>query len=150
MATVEKDFKVKNGLIVSLGGTFGGTVTVATPTDLQHAATKQYVDEAAGVEVSETDPVITRDGQFYLNSLDNHLAVSFNDAWIKLATFADTAEMRQHIHDTAIDGTGLIVTIFQDAGFYNDIPSSLQDAGYYNLTEWGVTYDGGIPTDNFN
>ncbi len=86
----------------------------------------------------------------YLNSLDNHLAVSFNNTWIKLATFADTAEMRQHIHDTAIDGTGLIVTIFQDAGFYNSIPSSLQDAGGYNLTEWGVIYDGGVPIDNFN
>ena len=150
MTTVDKDFKVKNGLVVSLGGTFGGTVTVAAPTELQHAATKQYVDNSTGVEVSETDPAITRDGQFYLNSLDNHLAVSFNNVWIKLATFADTAEMRQHIHDTAIDGTGLIVTIFQDAGFYNSIPSSLQDAGGYNLTEWGVIYDGGVPTDNFN
>ena len=150
MTTVSKDFKVKNGLVVSLGGTFGGTVTVAAPTELQHAATKQYVDNSTGVEVSETDPAITRDGQFYLNSLDNHLAVSFNNVWIKLATFADTAEMRQHIHDTAIDGTGLIVTIFQDAGFYNSIPSSLQDAGGYNLTEWGVIYDGGVPTDNFN
>jgi hypothetical protein len=150
MTVVDKDFKVKNGLVVSLGGTFGGTVTVDTPTELQHAATKQYVDLATEVEVSETDPSITRNGQFYLNSLDNHLAVSFNNSWIKLATFADTAEMRQHIHDTAIDGTGLIVTIFQDAGFYNSIPSSLQDAGTYNLTEWGVIYDGGIPTDNFN
>jgi hypothetical protein len=150
MTTTEKDFKVKNGLVVSLGGTFGGTVTVAAPTELQHAATKQYVDNSAGVTVSETDPEITRDGQFYLNSLDNHLAVSFNNVWIKLATFADTAEMRQHIHDTAIDGTGLVVTIFQDAGFYNSIPSSLQDAGGYNLTEWGVIYDGGVPTDNFN
>jgi hypothetical protein len=150
MTTTDKDFKVKNGLVVSLGGTFGGTVTVAAPTELQHAATKQYVDNSAGVTVSETDPAITRDGQFYLNSLDNHLAVSFNNVWIKLATFADTAEMRQHIHDTAIDGTGLVVTIFQDAGFYNSIPSSLQDAGGYNLTEWGVIYDGGVPTDNFN
>lgn len=150
MATVEKDFKVKNGLLVSLGATFGGTVTVATPTASQHAATKAYVDNASVVTVSETDPAITRDGQFYLNTLDNHLAVSFNSSWIKLASFADTAEMRQHIHDTAIDGSGLVVTIFQDAGFYNDIPSSLQDAGSYNLTEWGVSYDGGVPTDNFN
>jgi hypothetical protein len=150
MTTVDKDFKVKNGLVVSLGGTFGGTVTVAAPTELQHAATKQYVDQSTGVVVSETDPEITRDGQFYLNSIDNHLAVSFNDVWIKLATFADTAEMRQHIHDTSIDGNGLIVTIFQDAGFYNSIPSSLQDAGSYNLTEWGVIYDGGNPVDNFN
>ena len=150
MTTADKDFKVKNGLVVSLGGTFGGTVTVAAPTELQHAATKEYVDQSAGVAVSETDPEITRDGQFYLNSLDNHLAVSFNNVWIKLATFADTAEIRQHIHDTSIDGNGLIVTIFQDAGFYNSIPSSLQDAGGYNLEEWGVIYDGGNPVDNFN
>ena len=150
MGTLEKDFKVKNGLIVSLGGTFGGNVTVATPTELQHAATKQYVDNASGVTVSATDPEITRDGQFYLNSTNNHLYVSLNSAWIMLASFSDTAEMRQHIHDTAIDGTGLIVTIFQDAGFYNTVPSSSQDAGFYNLTEWGVTYDGGVPLDNFN
>ncbi len=150
MATIDKDFKVKNGLIVSLGGTFGGTVTVANPTELQHAATKEYVDNASGVTVASEDPAITRDGQFYLNDTDNHLYVSLNDAWIMLANFSDTAEMRQHIHDTAIDGTGLIVTIFQDAGFYNTIPSSSQDAGYYNLTEWGVVYDGGSPVDNFN
>lgn len=150
MTTAEKDFKVKNGLIVSLGGTFGGTVTVATPTDLQHAATKEYVDNATGVEISDTDPVITRDGQFYLNSTNNHISVSYNNSWIRLATFEDTADMRQHIHDTAIDGTGLIVTIFQDAGFYNSIPSSSQDAEFYNRTEWEILYDGGIPIDNFN
>jgi len=43
MATSDKDFKVKNGLNVALGGTFGGTVTVATPTLSTHAATKGYV-----------------------------------------------------------------------------------------------------------
>lgn len=150
MATVDKDFKVKNGLVVSLGGSFGGTVSVASPTLAQHAATKEYVDQASNVAVAATDPEITKDGEFYLNSEDGHLSVSYNGAWIKLASFADTAEMRQHIHDTAIDGTGLIVTIFQDGGFYNSIPSSVQDAGYYNLSDWGVTYDGGTPIDNFN
>lgn len=150
MATVNKDFKVKNGLVVSLGGTFGGTVTVANPTELQHAATKEYVDQASNVAVSPSDPEIIKDGQFYFNSDFNYLAVSYSNAWIRLATFADTADMRQHIHDTAIDGTGLIVTIFQDAGFYNTSPSSSQDAGYYMLTEWGVVYDGGTPIDNFN
>ena len=150
MTTTEKDFKVKNGLVVSLGGNFGGTVTVATPTNEQHAATKAYVDQATGVEVSETDPVITRDGQFYLNSLDNHMAVSFNGSWIKLATFADTAEMRQHIHDTAIDGTGLIVTIFQDAGFYDSIFTSTEIAGFYDSEYWNNSYDGGSPLDNFS
>lgn len=151
MATVEKDFKVKNGLIVSLGGTFGGTVTVATPTDSQHAATKQYVDESSNeVVVSPTDPEITKDGQFYLNSINNHLSVSFNDAWIKLATFEEAAGITQHIHDTSIDGTGLVVTIFQDGGFYNSTPSSIQDGGYYNTAVWDTTYDGGTPIDNFN
>jgi hypothetical protein len=71
-------------------------------------------------------------------------------AWIMLATFADTADLRQHIHDTAIDGTGLIVTTFQEAGFYDDIFSSSQDAGNYATVEWLTTYDGGSPVDNFN
>ena len=150
MATEQKDFKVKNGLIVSLGGIFGGTVTVANPTELQHAATKDYVDQVSGVQVSATDPEIARDGQFYLNSEYNYLAVSFNNSWIRLATFADSTGIPQHIHDTAIDGTGLIVTIFEDGGYYNTLPSSSQDAGYYNLTEWGLLYDGGTPIDNFN
>ena len=33
MATVNKDFKVKNGLQVAGSGSFGGTLTVATPTE---------------------------------------------------------------------------------------------------------------------
>jgi len=41
MATVDKDFKVKNGLVVANGGTFGDAVTVGTPTELTHAATKE-------------------------------------------------------------------------------------------------------------
>jgi hypothetical protein len=47
VATVNKDFKVKHGLDVTQGGTFGGTVTVATPTQNTHAATKLYVDTVA-------------------------------------------------------------------------------------------------------
>jgi hypothetical protein len=39
MATVDKDFKVKNGLVVSNGGSFGGTVVVAEPTLSNHATT---------------------------------------------------------------------------------------------------------------
>ena len=44
MSTINKDFKVKNGIQVSEGGTFGGPVSVGTPTDPSHAATKDYVD----------------------------------------------------------------------------------------------------------
>ena len=150
MATVEKDFKVKNGLIVSLGGSFGGTVTVGTPTELQHAATKEYVDNASGVDISATPPTITRDGQFYFNTNTYHLSVSYDNEWLVLANFMDTINMPQHIHDTSIDGNGLIVTIFQDAGFYYETPLSFNDAGFYDNLVWDALFDGGIAVDNFN
>lgn len=150
MATVDKDFKVKNGLVVSLGGSFGGTVTVANPTELQHAATKEYVDNATGVEVSASAPSITRDGQFYFNTENYHLSISYNNDWVTLANFLDTVNIPQHIHDTSIGGNGLIVTLFQDAGFYYDIPSSLADGGTYGTSVWDALFDGGIAIDNFN
>ena len=57
MATDNKDFKVKNGLAVTNGGTFGGAVTVGTPTIASHAATKEYVDSLTGsMAVSSTAP----------------------------------------------------------------------------------------------
>lgn len=49
MTTTNKDFKVKNGIQVSEGGTFGGPVAVGTPEDPQHAATKAYVDDIAAI-----------------------------------------------------------------------------------------------------
>lgn len=150
MSTLEKDFKVKNGLVVSLGGTFGGTVTVDTPTEAMHAATKQYVDDSSPVEISETPPAITRDGQFYFNTGTSHISVSYNDEWIVLANFMDTINLPQHIHDTSIGGNGLMVTIFQDAGFYYEVPLSFSDAGAYNQAIWEVLFDGGIAVDNYN
>lgn len=48
MSTQSKDFKVKNGLVVANGGTFGGPVVVGTPTLDAHAATKAYVDANSG------------------------------------------------------------------------------------------------------
>ena len=44
MTTTDKDFKVKNGLAVTDGGTFGGPVVVGTPTQASHAVTKEYLD----------------------------------------------------------------------------------------------------------
>ena len=38
--TTNRDFKVKHGINVAEGGTFGSPVTVATPTQNTHAATK--------------------------------------------------------------------------------------------------------------
>ncbi len=44
MTTSNKDFKVKNGIAVAGNGTFGGPVVVGTPTEPEHAVTKQYLD----------------------------------------------------------------------------------------------------------
>jgi hypothetical protein len=155
VATTSKDFKVKNGLVVALGGTFGGTVEVGTPTENVHAATKEYVDGKFTSVVIPTEseaPANPVDGQFYFDTVTRHLSVYSTDAseWIMIATFEDTYNLRQHIHDTSIDGNGLIVTVFQDAGFYDATFYATVDGGSYNTESWDQTFDGGIPIDNFN
>lgn len=49
MTTNVKDFKVKHGLQVAEGATFGGPITVAEPTLPSHAVTKSYVDFLAAL-----------------------------------------------------------------------------------------------------
>jgi hypothetical protein len=49
LTTNEKDFKVKNGLAVNGSGAFGGPVVVGSPTDPDHAVTKEYIDTVAGL-----------------------------------------------------------------------------------------------------
>ena len=44
MATLDKNFKVKNGLVVGGSGNFSGPVLIATATLPEHAARKDYVD----------------------------------------------------------------------------------------------------------
>ena len=153
MATVNKDFKVKHGLDVTQGGTFGGTVTVATPTLDTHAVTKLYVDSKGAVAApASTAPANPVNGQLWFDTVSRHVSVYSTDAadWIMIATFSDTADLRQHIHDTAIDGTGLIVSVFQDAGFYDSIFTSTEIAGFYDSEYWNNSYDGGSPLDNFS
>jgi hypothetical protein len=153
VATLDKDFKVKNGLNVALGGTFGGTVTVATPTENEHAATKLYVDEAAaGYTIPQFNepPASAEEGELYIDPVTKRVAFFLDNTWITIATLDDTMELQQHIHDTAIDGTGLIVSILKDAGYYNEAGSTPEDAGFYNTNSWAITWDGGIAIDNFN
>ena len=153
MATVDKDFKVKNGLIVTNGGTFGGTVTVATPTLADHAATKQYVDDsvtAYAIPQFNEPPVSANEGEMYIDPVTKRISFYLDNEWITVATLNDTLELQQHIHDTAIDGTGLIVSILKDAGYYNEASGTPEDAGFYNTNSWSTTWDGGIAIDNFN
>jgi len=151
LATVNKDFKVKNGLIVTGGGEFGGTVVVGTPTLSTHAATKEYVDSlVGGMEVGATAPSTPDNGDQWFDTLTSRVNVYYNGSWITMASIDDTLNLPQHIHDTAIDGTGLIVSQFVTGGSFNDPQGSPLDGGTYNQSSWTAVYDGGVAIDNFN
>lgn len=152
MSTVNKDFKVKNGLIVGLGATFGGVVTVATPTLGTHAATKAYVDSLTGapsIPVSETQPASPSNGDLWFDSVTERIHVYYSGEWLAIATLADSEFLQNHIHDTSIDGNGLIVSMFTSGGSYDE-PGVLVSAGSYNTTSFESTFDGGSSVDNFN
>jgi hypothetical protein len=150
--TTNRNFKVKHGLDVADGGTFGSTVTVATPTENSHAATKLYVDTAVGspqIPVSDTQPVSPDNGDLWFDTVTQRVHVYYSSQWIAIATLEDAETLQDHIHDTSIDGTGLVVSRFIDAGFYYE-PGVLVSGGLYNTTEFAETYDGGSAIDNFN
>ncbi len=149
MATVNRDFKVKHGLDVTQGGTFGGTVTVATPTENTHAATKSYVDSIAGMVVGATPPTSPANGRLWFDTLTERVHVYYGSEWVAIATLEDAEVLQDHIHDTAIDGSGLIVSTFVSGGAYNE-PGVLVSAGMYNTSEFEETFDGGTAIDNFN
>jgi hypothetical protein len=67
-----------------------------------------------------------------------------------VATVDDTLNIPQHIHDTSIDGNGLIVTTFTSGGSFNDPQGAPVDGGGPSTTVWSVVLDGGTPVDNFN
>lgn len=150
MATVNKDFRVKHGIHVAEGGTFGGTVTVATPTENTHAATKSYVDIAVGTPtIGTTQPESPVNGNLWFDTLTERVHVYYNSQWVAIATLEDAETLQDHIHDTSIDGSGLIVSTFISGGAYNE-PGVLVSAGLYNTESFEATYDGGVATDNFN
>ena len=151
MATVDKDFKVKNGLVVANGGTFGDAVTVGAPTLAGHAATKEYVDSLTGsMAVGSTAPSSPTNGTQWLDTLTNRVNFYYNGSWYTQATIDDTTNIPDHIHDTAIDGTGLIVSMFVDSGFFDSPMTSETDSGLASDTVFASTVDGGIAIDNFN
>jgi hypothetical protein len=149
VATFNRDFKVKHGINVAEGGTFGGTVTVATPTENTHATTKSYVDSIAGMVVGATAPTSPTNGRLWFDTLTERMHVYYDSQWLAIATLEDAEILQDHIHDTAIDGTGLIVSTFVSGGAYNE-PGVLVSAGLYNTSEFEETFDGGTAIDNFN
>lgn len=151
MATVDKDFKVKNGLVVTNGGTFGSAVTVGAPTLASHAATKEFVESLIGsMPVGPTPPSSPTNGTQWLDTNTNRINFYYNGTWYTQATIDDTNNLPQHIHDTAIDGTGFIVSQFYEGGSFNSPLGVGIDAGGPDTTEWTVVFDGGSVVDNFN
>jgi hypothetical protein len=150
VATFNRDFRVKHGIAVADGGTFGGTVTVATPTENTHATTKLYVDTAvASPTIGTTKPASPANGNLWFDTLTERVHVYYNSEWVAIATLEDAEILQDHIHDTSIDGSGLIVSTFISGGAYNE-PGVLVSAGLYNTASFEATYDGGVATDNFN
>jgi len=149
MATVDKDFKVKNGLVVTNGGTFGDAVTVGAPTLAAHAATKGYVDSKS-MAVGSTAPSSPTNGTQWLDTLTNRVNFFYEGTWYTQATIDDTNNLPEHIHDTAIDGTGFIVSQFYNAGSFNSPLGVGLDAGGPSETSWSLVFDGGSAVDNFN
>jgi len=151
MATVEKDFKVKNGLVVTNGGTFGDAVTVGAPTLAGHAATKEYVDSLTGsMAVGTTAPSSPTNGTQWLDTLTNRVNFYYEGSWYTQATIDDTLNLPQHIHDTAIDGTGFIVSTFREGGSFNSPQGTAVDGGGPDTSVFALTLDGGSVVDNFN
>lgn len=149
MATVDKDFKVKNGLVVTNGGTFGDAVTVGAPTLAEHATTKEYVDSRS-MSVGTTPPSSPTNGTQWLDTLTNRVNVYYEGSWYTQATIDDTLNLPQHIHDTAIDGTGFIVSTFREGGSFNSPQGTAVDGGGPSTTTFALTLDGGSVVDNFN
>lgn len=150
MATSDKDFKVKNGIQVAGDATVGGTISASAPTADGHVATKGYVDSLALPVVDSTAPSSPSAGQLWLDTVSLRLHVYDGSSWITLATKADADYLADHIHDTAIDGTGRIVTTFVDGGTPTTTFAATVEAGSPSDTDWADTWSGGVTTDNFN
>lgn len=151
MTTNLKDFKVKNGLVVTNGGSFGNAVAVGTPTLGTHATTKDYVDSVTGsMPVANTAPISPDNGDMWFDTTVERLKVYYETDWFTIATSNDVQNIPDHIHDTAIDGNGRIVTVFWDAEQYDDPQISTLSGGTPFSNSWAAVFDGGNPDSEFN
>jgi hypothetical protein len=108
MATVNKDFKVKNGLRVNDDAVIGGTLTAANPTADTHAATKSFVKSIVFGTVASTSPESPYAGKIWVDTTESRMKIYSGSSWITMATIGDTNMLQDHIHDYAIDGDGRI------------------------------------------
>jgi len=151
MATSNKDFRVKNGIQVAGDAIVGGTISASVPTEDSHVVTKSYLDANAGrVPVSSTAPSSPTDGMLWFDTTLERVNVYYSGFWITIATIADAEVLQDHIHDTSIEGNGLISTTFVEGGTVSDPQSLSVQAGSASTTDWDTTWSGGIVTDQYN
>lgn len=151
MATSNKDFRVKNGIRVAGDAIVGGTISASVPTEDSHVVTKSYLDANAGkVPVSATAPSSPTDGMLWFDTTLERVNVYYSGFWITIATIADAEVLQDHIHDTSIEGNGLISTTFVEGGTVSDPQSLAVQAGSPSTTDWDTTWSGGIVTDQYN
>lgn len=106
MATTNKDFKVKNGLVVGGTGVFDGTVSVATPTETYHAATKEYVDTNASgssLIVSDTPPANPSEGDQWYNSGDGVTYIYYDSFWVEASSGGQETSLIGYATETYVD-----------------------------------------------
>jgi hypothetical protein len=111
MATVDRDFKVKNGLHVSSHAIINGTLEIAEPIDANHAATKGFAKSVASGTVASTAPIELWPGRMWVDTTESRMKIYNGLSWITLATIGDTNTLADHIHNDAIEGDGRINTI---------------------------------------
>lgn len=152
MATTSKDFKVKNGIQVAGDAVVAGTITAAAPTSANHVVTLAYLEANASnnLDVLSTAPLNPTNGQTYFDTVTNRLNIFYGDQWLTVANIDDTLVIPQHIHDTSIDGSGLIVSTFTEGGEVTSPQSAPVDGGGVSTTTWDSILDGGSATDNYN
>lgn len=125
MATSNKDFKVKNGLIVE-----GATATV---NGFDVLTTDSEINSA--VPLGEDYPSDKNNGSLFYNTETNRFAIFHNSVWRELAYFSEIA---------AVFGGDSETTVF----------SSSQDGGDSSTTMFIGAIDGGsssfnAPSENF-
>lgn len=105
MTTTIKDFKVKNGLIVGGSGTFDGPVSVATPTETYHAATKEYVDDAGGssIVVSDSPPSSPSEGDLWYNSGDGVTYIYYDSFWVEASSGGQETSLVGYATETYVN-----------------------------------------------
>lgn len=144
--TLDKDFKVKNGLQVTGSGTFGGPVTAATPTNSNHLATKQYVDDMSigggGITVGPTEPGTPQDGLQWFDTSSLRLKIYYGGSWFAIANIEDTLNVINHTHDAM---TGLVNYSFVSAGEPQDESTLILDGGFPSTILWSYYIDSGTP-----